>query len=62
MVEIALGRIGSAAIAVGERVFRIEPDRLGEVRDGAVEIALDRVGETAVVMGDCLIVSRFFAD
>ena len=43
---------GEAAVGVGGGVFRIEPDRLVEVGDGAVVVALVALGDAAVGVGD----------
>ena len=51
-VEVALGFPGHAADGVGVGIFRIEPDRLVEVRDGAVEAALVFVLDAAAKV-DC---------
>ncbi len=41
-----------AAVVIGQRVLRIEPDRGVVAGDGAVDIALPEVGGAAVVIGD----------
>jgi hypothetical protein len=44
MVEIVLGFVGTAAVAVGHSIFEIEPDRLVVVEDRPVVIAFATVG------------------
>ena len=46
-----LSRRHEAAIVVGKCVFRIEPDRLVVIGDGAVEVAFVAPGEAATVVG-----------
>src|ERR1051326_780414 len=50
--QTALHLPRDAAVVVGLGIFRIEPDRLVEIRDRAVEIALGTPGAAAVDVGD----------
>ena len=49
---LPLRGFGQAAIVVGESEFRIEPDGLVEILNGAVVVALLVIGKAAVVVGD----------
>jgi hypothetical protein len=40
--------VGDAAVEVAAVVFRIDPDRLAEIRDGAVDVALGLPGDAAL--------------
>ena len=51
-VDVALVAIGVTAVVEGQRIVRVELDRLIEVGDGAVGVALGAVGNAAVVIGD----------
>ena len=39
---------------MGGAVFRIEPDRLGEIGDGAVKLTFVAPGQAATVVGPCV--------
>ena len=45
-----LRAIGKAAVVVGQRVVRVELDRLRLIGDGAVDVALVGIGVAAVVV------------
>jgi hypothetical protein len=49
VVGIALFTIGRASVAVCRREFRIEPDRLAEIRNGGIIILLEPMDGAAVV-------------
>jgi hypothetical protein len=51
LLQTALHLPRSAAVVVGLGIFRIEPDRLVEVRDRPVEVALGAPGAAAVDIG-----------
>ena len=52
---MALRFVGQTADMIRVGVFRIEPDSLGAVGDGAIEIALGEVGLAASAKRDLLL-------